>query len=554
MNSKTVSHKKKLLYTSLYLAIISIVFFILTVASIRYKSATIDEPVIIASGNSYLRNHNNYINAENPPLFKSILAAPTYFMNLNLPKPSQKYNYTYNTHNIHNYGVEFLFKNNFELILFYSRVINILFGLCTAFAIYFLLRIFFNHIYSCFGFTICLLLPNFVANARLATVDIGITLFMTLTCLFYYYSLHKEKFKWHILTGLSLGAALLSKYTAILLIPILFLQLISKLIHDRNKKYNIVKKISALLLIIILAILLVNLLYFSSADIYANNPIFRSKYFTIFPWVTKLISSILPYGYLKGFDIVSSLNAGRFANIFMGKLYRGGESWWYYYIVVSLLKIPIPIIILFFIGLITIINRYYKKWKFYFFLFPPLIIVFTFSFIAGRQLGLKYLLPAYPYLIIIIVYAVKELFKRKTVFKLLASILIFWLIFDNIVIYPNYLTYVNQFFINSADTKKYFGDVNLDIGQDLPSLKNWLAENNDPPIYVYYYGPTRLKDYHIKQSANPKYIAVSATMFYISKKKKMIQILSEEEPLTIINNTIYIYKISSLKKHQNITK
>jgi hypothetical protein len=235
----------------------------------------------------------------------------------------------------------------------------------------------------------------------------------------------------------------------------------------------------------------------------------------------------------------------------MGKLYRHGESWWYYYIIISLFKIPIPIIILFFIGFFAIIKRYLKKWKFYFFLIPPLIIVFVFSFIAGRQLGLKYLLPAYPYLIVVVIYAVRELFKRKMLFKILSILLIVWLIIDNITIYPiypNYLTYVNQFFINRTEVRKYFGDVNLDMGQDLPNLKKWLVKNNNPPIYFFYYGPTRLHDYGIKQSTHPEYVAVSATMFYISKNNKMIQLLEKQTPLLILNNTIYIYKISDRKK------
>jgi predicted membrane-bound dolichyl-phosphate-mannose-protein mannosyltransferase len=195
LNNKIASHKKPLLYTTVYLTIISVIFFLIAVASIIDKSATIDEPIIIASGNHYLRTHNNYVNAENPPLLKSILALPTYFIELNPVKDSQKYNYTYSPHKIHNYGAEFLFNNSFELILLYTRIINILFGLCTAFVVYFLLRLFFNHSWSCLGFTVFLLLPNFIANTRLATVDVGITLFMTLTCLFYYYSFKNDKLK-----------------------------------------------------------------------------------------------------------------------------------------------------------------------------------------------------------------------------------------------------------------------------------------------------------------------------------------------------------------------
>ena len=70
-------------------------------------------------------------------------------------------------------------------------------------------------------------------------------------------------------------------------------------------------------------------------------------------------------------------------------------------------------------------------------------------------------------------------------FKLQFYILIFtvciltgWYVFENISVYPYYLTYFNQTVGGPSGGYRYVVDSNLDWGQDLRRLADWTKDHN----------------------------------------------------------------------------
>ena len=254
------------------------------------------------------------------------------------------------------------------------------------------------------------------------------------------------------------------------------------------------------------------------------------------------IPILLPHDYVKGFDIVAYNNKPGFPNIYMGKYYPLGGTWWDYYLILMGIKIPVPLLLLIAIGLIYSIFILRKKWVFYIFLIPPLAIFANFSFLAYRQSGFRYILPIMPYLFFAAVIGFRYLYKNsKLLVKIMAILIVIWFIFESMLIYPNYLTYFNQFVGGPEGGKDYFAATNLDWGQDLPGLKKWLDKHNNPPIRLVYYGHAKPSYYGIKQSKTPKYIAISVTNTYIHAKNPYIFKLLKTKPIANIGNSIYIW-------------
>ena len=585
---------KKVIFA--YIPIISIIYIILSVSSYMQKSPTFDEGIIIASGHHYLVSGKNNINTENPPLLKALFALPTLFMNIERPTaPNIKYSYNMNSELI--YAGKFLYqKNNTTKILNYCRFVNVLLTLLAGIFIYLTITIYLKRSFGLLGFLLFVFSPNILAHARLATVDTGLMMFMFGANYFLIKGFRSNRMHHFTCAGLMAGVAMLCKFTGLLIVPIFAVQFLIFCIFAKQRP-KLLNTFFRFILICFIAILMVNIFYgfsgfgkslakyklkspflkslnIGSRDVHIKQfkdsvphdalPCAATNYARSIKSINldahgnahhsrtqsyfflSLIENIpvpLPHDYIKGFDIVAYNNKFGFPNIYMGKYYPLGGTWWDYYLILMGIKLPVPLLILIVVGLIYSIFILYRKWIFYVCLAPPLIIFVNFSFLAYRQSGFRYILAILPYLFFCAVIGFRFLFKSpKLLIKIMAILIAAWFIFESMFIYPDYLTYFNQFAGGSEGGKNYFAATNLDWGQDLPGLKKWLNEHNNPPIKLIYYGHAKPGYYGIEQSKTPKYIAISVTNMYIYNKNPYISKLLKTKPIANIGNSIYIYK------------
>jgi 4-amino-4-deoxy-L-arabinose transferase-like glycosyltransferase len=583
--------KRRILF--FYIPFISVCYIIISISSYIQKSPTFDEGIIIASGYHYLNTGKNNINPENPPLLKALLAFPSLFININKPEIKTDLEYSYNMNKELIYAGKFLYSNNAVKIINYSRFINVLLTLLAAFFVYMTITVYLKRSFGLLGFMLFLFSPNILAHARLATVDAGIMMFMFGANYFLLKGFKKKKYCYFILAGIMAGISMLCKFTGLLILPIFFIQFLiyylfaNRLNQGKNtrrmsKKRNtrsvvvrrkpcvstnfititrsfaqnrLVHTFKWFVLICFIALLTVNIFYsFNGCGKPLKEYTIKSSLLTHFKDNT-LISSIpvlLPYDYIKGFDIVAYNNKPGFPNIYMGNYYPLGGSWWNYYLLIMGMKLPIPLLMLAVIGIIFSILILYRKWNFYFFVIPPLIVFLDFSFLAYRQSGFRYILPILPYIILCAVIGFRYLLKNtRILFRILAFVILIWFFVESYFIYPDYLTYFNQFVGGPEGAKDYYAATNLDWGQDLPGIKKWLNKNNNPAIKLIYYGHAKPSYYGITQSEKPEYIAVSVTNMYVHGKNDYISRLLATEPVANIGNSIYIFKVLSENKANN---
>ncbi len=164
-----------------------------------------------------------------------------------------------------------------------------------------------------------------------------------------------------------------------------------------------------------------------------------------------------------------------------------------YFLWTFLLKTPIVSLLLCTLALLLLARRRMRAVDLLFLLLP-LVIYALFSFSSRLNIGHRHLVPLYPFLYVLSGSLITtSRARRVTPFVLgwvvLGSSLVWTPAVRPQVIYPDYLAYFNELAGGPAQGSKSLVDSNLDWGQDLPALATWLEENGvEEPIALCYFG------------------------------------------------------------------
>jgi hypothetical protein len=176
------------------------------------------------------------------------------------------------------------------------------------------------------------------------------------------------------------------------------------------------------------------------------------------------------------------------------------EGWWYYFPIAFLIKTPIPFIALFVIGLFAWMQRMHEfGWMNEIFIMLPVAIYLVAAVTNTHQVGLRHILPVYPFVLLISVAGAMGLCRRVAGRMALAGLMVFWLIVFARV-YPHTLTFFNQFVGGPRNGYKYLADSNIDWGQGLKLLKQWMDRQGVSQIGLAYFG-----------TADPTYYGIDYT-------------------------------------------
>ncbi|NOY74340.1 MAG: hypothetical protein GXP32_00925 [Kiritimatiellaeota bacterium] len=143
------------------------------------------------------------------------------------------------------------------------------------------------------------------------------------------------------------------------------------------------------------------------------------------------------------------------------------------------------------------------------FAFVFVAVYVTFSLATNLNIGHRHLIPIYPPLFIIaggVMFAIRRSKKRaigrtapglnwKTI-----AFLMFALLAENVVIFPDYLAYFSPLVGGSANGYKHLVDSSLDWGQDLKRLKSYIEKtkaDDGGECYVAYFGSVNLTAYRL---------------------------------------------------------
>ncbi len=182
------------------------------------------------------------------------------------------------------------------------------------------------------------------------------------------------------------------------------------------------------------------------------------------------------------------------ASYFLGEV-RIGRVWAYYPVALAI-KTPIALQALFTAGLLLLALR--RSLVLLAFLLAPGLLYLGLAMQANLQLGVRLVLPAWPFAVLVAGLAVERAVASRAGRAALA-VLLAWLAVASLSIYPHGIAYFNEWVGGPRNGWKYLADSNVDWGQNLPDLAAYIRRHRVRHLKLYFFGHDKLHRYGIEK-------------------------------------------------------
>ncbi len=237
-----------------------------------------------------------------------------------------------------------------------------------------------------------------------------------------------------------------------------------------------------------------------------------------------------------------------------------------YYPLALALKTPIALQILFAGGVILLVRRRLagRGSAAEAFLLAAGPVYLAVAMRSNLQLGVRLVMPVFPFLLLIGGYAIERgLASRRGRAALAAAFA--WLLAASLSIYPQGIAYFNEWAGGPKEGSRYLVDSNLDWGQDLPRLAEYVRRNRLRDLKLFYFGFDKLHRYGLDDSIRlpppwspdlvremvwtpqPGLYAVSATLlpghFFALPYRDYFRYFRRRAPDDRVGHSILIYRV-----------
>ncbi len=209
-------------------------------------------------------------------------------------------------------------------------------------------------------------------------------------------------------------------------------------------------------------------------------------------WLANLVIP-LPEDFVRGIDVQRVDFERGFNSYLAGEWRRAGEGgWWYYYLYALAVKVPLGVWVLVLANLMLTLasTRCRASWRDETALaLPAIAILALVSSQTGFSHHMRYVLPMFPF---VMVSAGKlAYFVRASCWPLGLAILasLGWAVGSCLTVYPHTISYFNEMAGGPENGHAHLLDSNIDWGQDLLALKDWLDHHPEcRPLHLAYFG------------------------------------------------------------------
>jgi hypothetical protein len=459
-------------------------------AAISHKGITNDEIVHIPAGYYHLVAGDFQLNNEHPPLVKMWAALP-----LLLIQPQEAPPTAAEKQGVFNgltWSYEHRFWQNnvtqFGRILFWTRAMMIVLTIGLGILIFAYARSLFGPRAAVIAVALYTLEPTVLAHGRLVHTDLP----AAFAFLFFFFALRiylkARTTRNALLLGLAGGLALLTKFSMIVLLPVLgCLALLGFGFAPRFKESRR-RILLHTAIVVCLVWVMVNAAYrFQGPAIVpgdvqwveARSPDASNGWLTFF----NLGSRIVPTYYLFGQYNVMLHNRDGHAASLLGQY--GTQGWWYYFPVAFALKTSLPFLMITLAALGWILWRLVRRRdKRELWLIVPILIYAALSMSSHINIGIRHFLPVYPFLFVAGGALLERLSNVRYPRHLAIAFLVLafgWMSVEALRAYPNYLPYMNQL-ASSHPHWWYLSDSNVEWGEDNGALAEYLRARGETEV------------------------------------------------------------------------
>jgi 4-amino-4-deoxy-L-arabinose transferase-like glycosyltransferase len=564
-----------------YLSLMAI-FVSLSLCSALQKSPTFDETVHLFAGYSYLKWGDYRVNPEHPPLVKMLAAAPLLALDLNdshitprersIVQRDKNYGWTL--------AHRFVFSDNdAETLFFYARLGMLLLAVALAGCIVLWARELYGTEAAIAGLLLFCFDPNIIAHSTIIQTDIPFALFFFSSTYFYWRSLKRLSWLNLLMTALLFALATITKFSFVAILPVwLLLGLIAVIssaplhspvttpaeISGRWKKAALVSTILIVSLMMAYVATWTAYRFRFDAELFQMGQLPVINFSGDDYWLSPLVRLcrehlVLPEAWLFGIsDAYQRIERPAYL---LGEISKTG--FWMFFPVAFLMKTPVATILLVVIATGGLAFHWSRQREALFLLIPP-VIFFLLAVTSRLNVGLRHILPVYPFLFVWMSGTIAALWKsRHLPLRIALMFLGVWFVGSALWTYPNYLAYFNEIAGGPANGYKILVDSSLDWGQDLKELKKWMDRNGVGQIQFAYFGTAdpayyKINALHLPESVyvsnppltgvakTPPYVAISATILvglYLDDPNRYAR-FRERKPVAVIGNSIFVYKVT----------
>lgn len=538
------------------------------------ESQTYDEAVHLTAGYSYLKTGDYRLNVEHPPLGKMLSALPLLLLRPRLPLEEA----SWEDRDEYLFADSFVYHNRYaaDTILFLGRSMNIL--LTALFALGFAVwtRREFGPGVALLALFLFVLDPNLVAHGRYVTTDLIAACFFFFTSVMWVRFLERRRRPALIIAGVVFGLALISKYSMLVLAPLLVVLYMLKW-WQGGQGLSMLHLLRSFAVVTLIAWLVVLIAYAPEID--SLQVVYRARRaldpdtdYGPLPRSLEDVADDTPVGrwfcavghalqlpahpWLVGLYSVAWHNQGGHDSYLLGHYSRKGFR--SYFPVVFAVKTPTAGLLLLAaaipLAIVALLRGRLRGLPFrWIALVVPAAVYFALAMSSGIDIGVRHLLPFYPPLFILIAGVILKRAPRRLTVALL-SVAIPLQVYEFTRIYPYYLSFFNTVCGGPERGHRYLLDSNIDWGQDAKRLAAWFTRRDIHLVRGLFFGRVPLPYYGLFDDSIPAnaqeladldcFVFASITPLYgMYTGRDSFTWLRARTPIARIGYSIYVYDL-----------
>ena len=467
--------------------------------SVRHQSQTFDEACHIFAGYRYWKNSDFGMNPEHPPLVKLLATAPLLRLTLRVPPVPDEYFRVVE----YEVGRQFLYENDANALLWRARLAAAFLTIALGVTIFLMANSMWGAGPAFLALGLFVFEPNFLAHGALVTTDIAVTLGLFLgVSSFYAYSKKPSALKL-VGAGLAAGFCLSAKHSGILIYPMLFCLAVAELLPLRDSatkrlapglRKKALRQAAALAAIAAISLAMLWSMYgfrytARRAGETVNPPLPEyTKQMMGTGASASLIMHIarlrlVPESYLYG--VVDIYSPGELPTVIFGKYYPNAQ--WFYFPAIFVVKSTLAFLLLCCLAPLSALLRDKSYRREVLFLLIPCAVYLAVALISGINYGVRHLLPVFPFLMVLVAAGAWNLSQRHRALAAAVAVLVAFHAVSSARAFPNYIPYSNELWGGPENTHKVLADSNVDWGQGLNAMKQYIDERHIHDCWFAYF-------------------------------------------------------------------
>jgi len=463
----------------------------LLIGSGLQTSQAFDEANHLGAGLMYLKHGDFSRNPEHPPLVKMLVALPLLSIGLKEPPTSHIPLFKGNDST---FGTQLLYSRgpDWQPILMRGRAVIMLFTLTLGILLFLATEEAFGPLAALFALFFYVFQPLLLANGNIITTDMALACLLFASVYTFYRLCRRPSPARFALCAVATCLTIVCKHSGILVLPILSLlalfDVFLPIADEPGSRQQRLRRNG----LAICALLVIG--YIGIWAIYG----FRYYELHIFPPITPWAAQLSPFKrglllflnrhhlfpapYLYGWVDILRIPSTR-PSFILGHIYP--SSRWFFFPAAFAIKTTLGLLV--FLLLLPFARLINQRRQLVFFAIPAAFF-FTVCMLSMMNGGARYLIPMYPYLILLAGASAAAIYQRSTLSRIAVSTLLFLSLLSTLHSYPDFFAYSNELFGGPSHAYRSLTDSDGDWGQGLKFTSTYLAQHPDSNCWFDYYG------------------------------------------------------------------